>query len=434
MACDIRVAAEDAQLGQPEIKLGLIPGGGGTQRLPRLVGHGRALYLNLTGDPISGAQAYEWGLVERAVPRAELHEAAMEIAGTLAERSPHSMAVIKELAAADARSAAGRGPAQGGAGVHPLHRQRGRRRGRDGVPREAHAAVHRPMRAAVLHEVGGPLSVEDVPEPDVAEGQSLVEVRAAGVNFADVLIRLGRYPQPPQLPTILGNEIAGDLDGRRVLAFVRHSAGGYAERVAVDDEWVFDLPPDASYARGRGVPDDVPDGVDPAHPPDPVHVGTRVLVTAAAGGVGTAAIQVATFAGATVIAAAGSEEKRELAQAAGCRAGGLVRGDRGARRHRRRVRPGRRRGLRLVPQVPAAARGRDRDRLRRRRVGAGRPGPARRPQHRRSGLLPRPPDAASSRSSSAARSRSCSRCGGAARSGRSSAASSRSRRRRQRTI
>ena len=99
MACDIRVAAEDAQLGQPEIKLGLIPGGGGTQRLPRLVGHGRALYLNLTGDPISGAQAYDWGLVERAVPRAELHEAAMEVARTLSERSPHSMAVIKELAA-----------------------------------------------------------------------------------------------------------------------------------------------------------------------------------------------------------------------------------------------------------------------------------------------------------------------------------------------
>jgi len=99
MACDIRVAADDAQLGQPEIKLGLIPGGGGTQRLPRLVGHGRALYLNLTGDPISGAQAYDWGLVERTVPRAQLHDAAMEIARTFSERSPHSMAVIKELAA-----------------------------------------------------------------------------------------------------------------------------------------------------------------------------------------------------------------------------------------------------------------------------------------------------------------------------------------------
>jgi enoyl-CoA hydratase/carnithine racemase len=100
MACDIRVAAEDAQLGQPEIKLGLIPGGGGTQRLPRLVGHGRALLLNLTGDPISGAQAYEWGLVERAVPVEELLAAALAIARTIAERSPHAVGVVKELAAA----------------------------------------------------------------------------------------------------------------------------------------------------------------------------------------------------------------------------------------------------------------------------------------------------------------------------------------------
>jgi enoyl-CoA hydratase/carnithine racemase len=98
MACDIRIAADDAQLGQPEIKLGLIPGGGGTQRLPRLVGHGRALYLNLSGDPISGAQAYDWGLVERAVPRAELLETALGLARTLSERSPHAMGVIKELA------------------------------------------------------------------------------------------------------------------------------------------------------------------------------------------------------------------------------------------------------------------------------------------------------------------------------------------------
>jgi enoyl-CoA hydratase/carnithine racemase len=99
MACDIRIAAEDAQLGQPEIKLGLIPGGGGTQRLPRLVGHGRALYLNLSGDPISGAQAYDWGLVEQVVPREGLLDAALALARTLAERSPFAMGVIKELAA-----------------------------------------------------------------------------------------------------------------------------------------------------------------------------------------------------------------------------------------------------------------------------------------------------------------------------------------------
>ena len=99
MACDLRVAAEDAQLGQPEIKLGLIPGGGGTQRLPRLVGHGRALLLNLSGDPISGTKAYDWGLVEQVVPRVELEETALELARTLAQRSPHAMGVVKELAA-----------------------------------------------------------------------------------------------------------------------------------------------------------------------------------------------------------------------------------------------------------------------------------------------------------------------------------------------
>src|SRR5215210_5459249 len=99
MACDIRIAAEDAQLGQPEIKLGLIPGGGGTQRLPRLVGHGRARLLTLSGDPISGSQAYDWGLVERAVPSAALLDIALELARTLSERSPHAMAVLKTLAA-----------------------------------------------------------------------------------------------------------------------------------------------------------------------------------------------------------------------------------------------------------------------------------------------------------------------------------------------
>jgi enoyl-CoA hydratase len=98
MACDIRVAAEDAQLGQPEIKLGLIPGGGGTQRLPRLVGLGRAMYLNLTGDPIDGKTAYEWGLVERVVAREEVRDTALGIAKTIASRSPHSVAVLRELA------------------------------------------------------------------------------------------------------------------------------------------------------------------------------------------------------------------------------------------------------------------------------------------------------------------------------------------------
>jgi len=98
MCCDIRVAAEGAQLGQPEIKLGLIPGGGGTQRLPRLVGLGRAQLLNMTGDFIDAQTAYEWGLVEKVVPLEELLEAALGLARTIAARSPVSIGVLRELA------------------------------------------------------------------------------------------------------------------------------------------------------------------------------------------------------------------------------------------------------------------------------------------------------------------------------------------------
>jgi len=98
MCCDVRVCADDARLGQPEIKLGLIPGGGGTQRLPRLVGLGRAQLLNLTGEFVDAETAYAWGLVEKVVPVDELDSAALEVAGQIAARSPHAVGVLRELA------------------------------------------------------------------------------------------------------------------------------------------------------------------------------------------------------------------------------------------------------------------------------------------------------------------------------------------------
>ncbi len=98
MCCDVRVCADDATLGQPEIKLGLIPGGGGTQRLPRLVGAGRAMFLNLTGDFVDAETAYAWGLVEKVVPVAELEDVALAIAGRIASQSPHAVGVLRELA------------------------------------------------------------------------------------------------------------------------------------------------------------------------------------------------------------------------------------------------------------------------------------------------------------------------------------------------
>src|SRR5438093_8451729 len=98
MCCDVRVAAENAQLGQPEIKLGLIPGGGGTQRLPRLVGHGRAMLLNMSGEFIDASTAERWGLVERVVPASDLLDAAKGVAASFAAQSPVAIGVLRELA------------------------------------------------------------------------------------------------------------------------------------------------------------------------------------------------------------------------------------------------------------------------------------------------------------------------------------------------
>jgi enoyl-CoA hydratase/carnithine racemase len=87
LACHIRLADETAQLGLPEIKLGIIPGYGGTQRMPRLIGKGRALELILSGNFITGAQAAEFGLVNRAVPAGTVLEEAKKLAKTIATKS-----------------------------------------------------------------------------------------------------------------------------------------------------------------------------------------------------------------------------------------------------------------------------------------------------------------------------------------------------------
>jgi len=99
MACDVRIAAYSAQFGQPEVGLGIIPGFGGTQRLPRLVGEGKALEMNLSGEPISAEDAYEHGLVNRVVADHELFDAALAWARKLADQAPIAVAQIKRVSA-----------------------------------------------------------------------------------------------------------------------------------------------------------------------------------------------------------------------------------------------------------------------------------------------------------------------------------------------
>ena len=103
MSCDIRIASEKARFGQPEINLGLIPGGGGTQRLPRLAGVGHAMRLILTGDMIGAAEAQSIGLVELVVPAEELRAKTLELAGKIASKSPLTVKVAKEALRASER-------------------------------------------------------------------------------------------------------------------------------------------------------------------------------------------------------------------------------------------------------------------------------------------------------------------------------------------
>jgi enoyl-CoA hydratase/carnithine racemase len=104
MACDIRIASEDARFGQPEINLGMVPGYGATQRLPRLVGLGKALYMMYTGAIIDSSEALRFGLVDLVVPHKQLKARVHTLATMLAGKSPVALAMIKEAARASQRA------------------------------------------------------------------------------------------------------------------------------------------------------------------------------------------------------------------------------------------------------------------------------------------------------------------------------------------
>ncbi|MGI8838967.1 MAG: enoyl-CoA hydratase/isomerase family protein [Pyrinomonadaceae bacterium] len=104
LACDIRIASETASFGQPEINLGIIPGGGGTQRLTRLVGEGRAMELILSGEIIDAKTAYEIGLVNHVFPADQLQAKTMEIANRIAAKSPMALSLAKEAVKLASRS------------------------------------------------------------------------------------------------------------------------------------------------------------------------------------------------------------------------------------------------------------------------------------------------------------------------------------------
>ena len=171
------------------------------------------------------------------------------------------------------------------------------------------------MKAAVLSEVDGPFELREVADPVPGEGEALVRVRAAGINFIDILIRRGRYPQMPEFPTVLGYELAGELeDGTRVMAL---GSSAYADLAVVRRDALVPLADDSTFAEGAGFLLTFLTAYVPLTRQVRLREGATVLVYAAAGGVGCATIQVARALGARVVAAVGSAEKLELCRGLG---------------------------------------------------------------------------------------------------------------------
>src|SRR3954449_11271499 len=183
------------------------------------------------------------------------------------------------------------------------------------------------MRAVVLTGTGGPevLRVQERPDPALAPGEVRIAVRAAGINFADTMARVGLYPDAPKPPCVLGYEVAGEVEsvadgvsefavGDRVMAGTRF--GGQAELVAVPAGQVLPLPERLSFEQGAAFPVNYGTAYAALIIMGSLREGDRVLIHAAAGGVGIAATQIARNVGAEIFGTA-SPAKHDAMRAQG---------------------------------------------------------------------------------------------------------------------
>jgi NADPH:quinone reductase-like Zn-dependent oxidoreductase len=183
------------------------------------------------------------------------------------------------------------------------------------------------MRVVLLTKHGGPevLAVAERPDPRVGPGEVRIEVRAAGVNFADTLARTGLYPDAPKVPCVLGYEVAGVVEsvgegvesvapGDRVMAGTRF--GGQAELVTVPATMVYELPANVSFEEGAAFPVNYATAQAGLVVMGGLKQGERVLIHAAAGGVGISATQIAKRIGAEIFGTA-SASKHDAIRAQG---------------------------------------------------------------------------------------------------------------------
>ena len=179
------------------------------------------------------------------------------------------------------------------------------------------------MRAVVITEHGGPdvLRVQERPDPPVGPGEVRVAVRAAGINFADTLARTGLYPDSPKVPCVVGYEVAGEVEsvgdgvesvkpGDRVIAGTRFN--GQAELVTVPEGMVYELPQQLSFEEGAAFPVNYATAQAGLVVTGGLKEGERVLIHAAAGGVGISATQIAKRIGAEVFGTASASKHEAI--------------------------------------------------------------------------------------------------------------------------
>ena len=178
------------------------------------------------------------------------------------------------------------------------------------------------MRAWRVHELGDPsqvLSLDEVDQPVAGEGQVLVKVRAAALNFPDVLMAMGMYQEKPPLPYIPGVELCGEIvgTGQRVIGSPSGGPGAFAEYALMDANNAWPVPDSMSDEKAAALYLTYQTGYVGLHRRANIQAGDWLLVHAGAGGVGTAAIQLGKAAGAKVIATAGGPRKTEVCRELG---------------------------------------------------------------------------------------------------------------------
>jgi NADPH:quinone reductase-like Zn-dependent oxidoreductase len=184
------------------------------------------------------------------------------------------------------------------------------------------------MRQVWITKAGPPevLQVREAPDPEAAAGQVRIRVKAAGINFADLMARVGLYPDAPKIPCVVGYEVSGVVDqvgagvtafavGDRVFAMPKF--GGYTDVIALATDQVFKLPAKMTFEEGAALPVVYLTAYNMMLFTGNVRTGSSVLIHSAAGGVGIAAIQLAKMRGCTILGTA-SKSKHDFLRAHGC--------------------------------------------------------------------------------------------------------------------